>query len=396
MQEVDDIENKYKLQFITDDELKENAKEENWFLVSKILDMSLSDMTNYSIENKLSSLGIEILSKLYDLVNSRIINYYLETSSDIDKVLNIFVRINSGGTHLGYSDLLLSIATANWKNSNAREEINELLESINNISEGFKITKDFILKTALFLLNRDMKFKVANFTNEAMQDIEENWDKIKFALKEAFIFLAENGFYAKNMISNYPASIVAYFIFKYGTDLLDKSNQEIIKFINISMLKGLFSSNLDGVLSSLRKVIDSKKAFKLKDIDAQLPFNKKLSFNNQNIKSLLYVKDTQKSFLLILSVLYNRQSKYTPNVLFAKKFKLKYKDIPEDKFPQTILNYQLVDLTQSNKPFFEQDDFKNQLKDNFIDENIDIKDKMKLFENREKNMINFLKDKLKV
>jgi uncharacterized protein with ParB-like and HNH nuclease domain len=30
----------------------------------------------------------------------------------IDKVLNIFIRVNAGGTELSRSDLLLSIATA--------------------------------------------------------------------------------------------------------------------------------------------------------------------------------------------------------------------------------------------------------------------------------------------
>ena len=40
------------------------------------------------------------------------IAFYLEKEQDLDKVLNIFVRMNSGGEPLSYSDLLLSIATA--------------------------------------------------------------------------------------------------------------------------------------------------------------------------------------------------------------------------------------------------------------------------------------------
>jgi hypothetical protein len=37
-----------------------------------------------------------------------LINYFTEAEQDLDRVLNIFIRVNSGGTTLSYSDLLLS------------------------------------------------------------------------------------------------------------------------------------------------------------------------------------------------------------------------------------------------------------------------------------------------
>jgi hypothetical protein len=44
--------------------------------------------------------------------------------TDIDRVLDIFIRTNSAGTVLSYSDLLLSIAAAQWGDRrDAREEI---------------------------------------------------------------------------------------------------------------------------------------------------------------------------------------------------------------------------------------------------------------------------------
>ena len=50
-------------------------------------------------------------------------NYYQEKDQDLDKVLNIFIRVNSGGTPLSYSDLLLSVADAPVEALDAREEI---------------------------------------------------------------------------------------------------------------------------------------------------------------------------------------------------------------------------------------------------------------------------------
>ena len=56
------------------------------------------------------------LSKLHSVIHvNKTISYYLEKSTELDKVLNIFIRVNSGGTTLSYSDLLLSFATASGK-----------------------------------------------------------------------------------------------------------------------------------------------------------------------------------------------------------------------------------------------------------------------------------------
>ena len=50
---------------------------------------------------------------------------FLEDEPELDKVLNIFVRTNSGGTILSNSDLLLSITVAQFKELDARHEVNE-------------------------------------------------------------------------------------------------------------------------------------------------------------------------------------------------------------------------------------------------------------------------------
>ena len=119
------------------------------------------------------NLGIEkfkfasrLLFKLYAvIIKNPLINYFLEEDDSLDKVLNVFIRVNSGGTQLNYSDLLLSIATAQWKDKDAREEINSFVDQTNDIGSGFNINKDFVLKSCLVLGNfKEIAFKVDNFT----------------------------------------------------------------------------------------------------------------------------------------------------------------------------------------------------------------------------------------
>ena len=51
----------------------------------------------------------------------------------------IFIRRNSGGTTLSYSDLLLSIATSQWRTLDARKEVHRLVDDLNQIGPGLEL-----------------------------------------------------------------------------------------------------------------------------------------------------------------------------------------------------------------------------------------------------------------
>jgi len=119
-------------------EFRENSfsdtqDKEIWYEVGRILDYEDAEDAKADLKDITSNLNDDLqqnANKLIGRLHARVhtvltINYYEEKSQDYDKVLNIFVRANSGGVPLEYSDLLLSTATAKWNNLNARDEINE-------------------------------------------------------------------------------------------------------------------------------------------------------------------------------------------------------------------------------------------------------------------------------
>lgn len=169
-------------------------------------------MNDYLIDNDLNTVADKAqakfankaLFKLYSVIhNKQTISYYLEESTELDKVLNIFIRVNSGGTTLSYSDLLLSFATAQWEHKDAREEINEFVEEVNMIGRGFNIGKDLILKSCLVLADFvDITFKVDNFNRQNMLVIEKNWDEYTDAIRIAVELMASFGFSRDNLNSN--------------------------------------------------------------------------------------------------------------------------------------------------------------------------------------------------
>jgi len=108
-----------------------NPDRELWYKVGRILDFMDSEDAKSDIKNEIAHLTDqqqEDARKLIGRFHARIhtckfINYYEEKSQDYDKVVEIFIRANTGGKPLEYSDILLSTATSKWRTLNARDEI---------------------------------------------------------------------------------------------------------------------------------------------------------------------------------------------------------------------------------------------------------------------------------
>jgi uncharacterized protein with ParB-like and HNH nuclease domain len=160
----------YKLRFL-DDAQAARSPETLWFKVPEILGMKDGPaMLNWLISQQLEgaelSRAYSTLDRLHRVIHTEpLIHYYEEEAQDVERVLNIFIRLNSGGTVLSYSDLLLSIAVAQWKQVDARAEIHRLVDELNRIGTGFNLSQDFVLKAGLMLADiASVGFKVENFT----------------------------------------------------------------------------------------------------------------------------------------------------------------------------------------------------------------------------------------
>lgn len=181
LKEADDEDLKYDFRFLTEEDAKKRDENTFWFKVGDILNFDPKksfELHKFLVNNNLNSdFAGECLFRLSQVIyEERLINYYLEEDQELDKVLNIFIRVNNGGTQLSYSDLLLSIATAQWDKRDAREEIIKFVDEINGIGKGFTFNKDFVLKTCLVLCDfSDIRFKVDNFNAQNMAIIQNNW-----------------------------------------------------------------------------------------------------------------------------------------------------------------------------------------------------------------------------
>lgn len=291
-----------------------------WFEVGQILDLdSTKKVMRYLSDNNLADndYACDTLSTLYDAIHvNPLINYYLQEEQEPDKVLDIFIRTNSGGTPLSFSDLLMSISSANWKKIDARKEINSIVTEIYDIGRpGFLIDKDFVLKTCLVLFVDNIKFQLKNFTYENVQLFETNWDKVKKSIIAAFTLFEKLGFNNSTFRAKNAAIPVIYYI--YYNDLADaivkvtydaEDKKGITKWLTLTFIKSIFGGQTDSVLVSMRKVLketDNKKfpAKELMDAFKNDPA-RNYSFDDEFIDGLLEAQKDSNDAFYVLHLLY--------------------------------------------------------------------------------------------
>lgn len=430
-EDIEEETSKYELKFCTKEEINNKDGKKLWFKLNNIL--------KYKTEGDILLEPLEILNdssdeikreaykkliQLFKIVNrDKIINYYLEKENNLDKVLNIFIRMNSMGTKLNNSDLLLSIATDQWKNRDAREEINKLIDYLNK--EGFAVDKDFILKAALYLTKKikNIRFKVDNFKKENMDLIEKNWDNISDSLKLSFILLKSFGYNKDNLSANTPVLPIALYILensfdrKIVTNLSFSEDRKLIKeWIIKSTLKGIFSGR--DISANVREVILKSRSnnFPLDEIKEELKKipGKSINFSEDEIDNLLWSEYGANTTFSILQLLYPtldyKNNFHIDHIYPRSKFNEKYLkkqgiNIADLWYFDYLPNLQLLDgsqnLEKTDKEFkdwLEEQDFskeerKDYFKKNYIPENIELtfKNYNEFFEKRKELLLKQLK-----
>ena len=365
LDDAKDEANKYDFRFLTDEEHR-RMTEGYWYKVGDILTMTQpGDAPQYVFEHiafageytkEQTMHANNTLQKLYNVIHTdKTLSYYKERAVELDKVLNIFIRVNSGGTVLTYSDLLLSIASAQWENHDAREEITEFVEEVNSIGGGFHINKDFVLKTALVLTDfTDIAFKVDNFNRSNMEKIECNWENIKRAIKQSVNLVSSFGYAGETLSSNNALIPIAYYLLTIGmpenfveSGTTRDNKAKIKKWLIMALLKRAFSGQPDNVIRPIRDIIreNGKNDFPISQIiDRFKGTNKSILFAEDDIEEYLlklkYGKSETLSALMLLYPSLDFSNKFHEDHMYPKsKFKKPYlrkMGVSEDKLDEYI------------------------------------------------------------
>jgi uncharacterized protein with ParB-like and HNH nuclease domain len=334
----------YEFRFLDENESLQNENA-HWFKTGDILDMDVNSVINYASKYNLGDKEIKILADLVTVFCIKPkISYFEETDKQLEKVLKIFIRVNSGGTQLSYSDLLMSILTANFS-SNIRDTMNTLVDSLKE--EGFGIMgRDQILKTCLVLTNSPHVFLLRNFNKNTINKIEENWNEIEKNIFSSIKLLSNFG-YRNQLSSAYIITIISYFYSR--NKIITKNDElEILKFVRNSQIKNYFTTSLDGKLETVANLLRNNNTFS--EVNTKL-----LTINEDDINRLINLNYGNPVTFSVLQLLYPnldyKNSKFHIDHIFPRsKFNNRNKALDGDFIERgnELFNLQLLEGEVNN------------------------------------------------
>lgn len=347
---------KYRFSFLTDGQSSSAQEGECWFPVGQVLFLknagpAMTQWLNERLPQELVTPAHETLYQLYQVVHTEhLVAYYEEKGQELNKALQIFIRMNDGGTPLSHSDLLLSIAVAQWTHHDARKEIHELVDELNLVGIGFAFSKDLVLKAGLMLSGiGSVGFKVDNFNRENMDRFESNWDDIKRALTITVQLVSSFGFSGQNLRAHNAILPIGYYLYTKnpGETYLTHSSfegdrQAIREWLVRSLLKtGVWGSGLDTLLTDLRRVIreSGSKVFPVARIREEMARRgRSLLFDDEEIEDLADMRYGDRLTFAMLSLLFPfvdlRNQFHVDHIFPAARFterRLKDACVPDDK-----------------------------------------------------------------
>ena len=301
-----------------------------WFRIGDILNHPSPEQLEELVENIQAKmhhgatpyqheLAETTLRRLHEVIwSEKNINYFTETSSSIDRVLDIFVRANDGGVKLSKSDLMMSMITSKWSKGSARDEVFGFVSHINkDLGSPNSINKDFVLKACLVLCDFDVRYNVSNFSSEAIAQIESKWPAIKDTVERTFRFLNSLGISKENLTSLNAVLPIAYFLFHspglsmLGTSMFERSNARAMqRWLINSLLMGVFAGTSDRTIgvarASIRDAMQESREFPETELYRALAIGGRMTqLDERAVEELFELGYGKSKTFLALSLIYD-------------------------------------------------------------------------------------------
>lgn len=314
-----------------------HEKGEYWYRTGDILDVNdpaeeaekiLGHIKNIDEINAERARGVisKNIHHLYRGMREReVISYFEEQEENQEKVLDIFIRANEGGTKLKKSDILLSIATAHWSEGSddivAREEIQALVDRLNehDARGSIEFDSNFVLRA--LMLNGDvssLSFSLSNFNKTTLSKMKATWidDDFEDSITNTLKLMNSFGFTTSNIRSKMILLPVIYYFYSNDNPTLSynskggsETRQELLYWMCSMVATGdLTTGGTTQTVRGIRDIIQNAPngEFPLTEIENKLnDYNKSMGFDQENIERWFDDSSTSNRVLqVILSLLY--------------------------------------------------------------------------------------------
>lgn len=184
------------------------------------------------------------------------------------KILEIFVRVNSGGTKLDAADLMFAAIKSVWEP--VEKNIEETVTELNNDRLAFE--KDFALKCLIAAHGRGATLSPEKFNSPAgealLADVKANWQRAEDAFDQLRDFVIHDlQLYSTKVVRSYN-SFVPLFDYLYNNPKPDPVARAWMRaYYYKSQLFNWYSSGTDGTIDVLHTLVGKpQKGFPLLEI----------------------------------------------------------------------------------------------------------------------------------
>lgn len=231
----------------------EHEPRDRYYLVSDFYHQTAGELQDYLQVSEIPTDEEDwryTLNLLRQRINEdEILHYSVIQNTSIADVLEIFKRINNGGTVLSPSNLLFSTVVAAWEKG--REEMDDFISSVNKENIIY-LKEDYLVRLCVYLMDQPASVKIEAMTHDVVLSIKNNWDRIKDAVFRVKNFLKAHNLTDSVLLSRNALMPVIYYYY-HAKKVTAKDEAELLKFITVSQLFGLFGGNSSATLDRVRE-----------------------------------------------------------------------------------------------------------------------------------------------
>lgn len=192
-------------------------------------------------------------------------------------ILDIFVRVNSGGTRLDAADLMFAAMKEEW--AEVEERIEDVVAKLNGEQLGFD--KSFALKCLAVAYGKGAELGPEKFDSEdgraLLTKIEEEWPRAEAAFEQLRDLIRnELCLYSDRVVRSY-GSFVPIFDFLFHNPKPDEANRQLLRaYYYKAQLFNWYRSGTDKLLNAMHGIVgkDLRGKFPIDDVKVYFARNK--------------------------------------------------------------------------------------------------------------------------
>jgi len=251
-------------------------KVKNEFLIrpNELLKLKTKDKSKFlekfnvdSVKKSLIEMNIDVFKEQFVIEN---LIYFLppvENDVSIDEVVEIFIRVNSGGITLNTADLIFSTIVS--RVSEFEDKFNDLLDCLND-NERFNFDISFLIKASLVIFGKGAKYDIKKLKDESyIEELYCNFGGFKDSLISTMNFVKnkmkiKNEKFLKSKNSLIP--IIDWVYNQTHHQVTETEECKLKQYLYLVSNNQFFSYGADGKLDAIHKIVSDSSKFPLNHI----------------------------------------------------------------------------------------------------------------------------------